>query len=377
MNYRTFFSFVVSLEKRKQLMVKIEKLSKKYGSHEAVSNISFTMESGTIYGLLGPNGAGKSTTMNMMTGYLAPSSGSVEINGISMDSDAKNVKKHLGYLPENPPLYPDMTVHEYLVFVAELKGVDKKDRLLEVEGVMDDVGITDVSDRLIKNLSKGYKQRVGLAGAMLSEPDVLILDEPTVGLDPKQILDFRELIKSLSKERIIMISSHILSEISAICDHVFIINGGRLVVDDDVKNLDKYASEDTIITITVKGDANLAVSILEKLDGVKSVEIENTQDDSSSLKVNTDSKDGMTEEISLALMEARIPILGMSEEKGSLEQIFLEITGEETAPLTVDETDESSESADFDDNIEYDFESEDTDNLDDHEENEDSKEEEA
>lgn len=332
-------------------MVKIDKLCKNYGTHEAVRDISFTMNTGRIYGLLGPNGAGKSTTMNMMTGYLAPTSGSVEIEGLSMDSAAKEAKKHIGYLPENPPLYPDMTVHEYLIFVAELKGVAKKDKFLEVESVMDDVGITDVSDRLIKNLSKGYKQRVGLAGAMISEPDVLILDEPTVGLDPQQIIAFRELIKDLSKNRIIMISSHILSEISAICDHVFIINNGHLLVDDAVENLDNYVSDDAVITVTIKGDINRAVEKLNNLDGVNTVEAVGDSEESSIIKVHTNSKETMTEEISLALMEERIPILGMAEEKGSLEQIFLEITGNDivedlSEEVITDETEEDSEESD-------------------------------
>lgn len=322
-------------------MVEVRNLTKKYGSHIAVDDISFTLTPGKVYGLLGPNGAGKSTTMNMMTGYLAPSNGEIRIAGHDIYKQAKAAKRQIGYLPENPPVYPDMSVHEYLMFTAELKGVRKSDRFLRVEEVMEETGITDVADKLIRALSKGYRQRVGFAGAVLGDPQVIILDEPTVGLDPKQIIEFRTLIRSLGEDHIVLISSHILSEISAVCDHVFIINNGKLVVDDAVENLDQYVEDKAKLHITMKGDANVARNTIEQLSGVVSVSVEAPESAAEGTKllvVELESDDEtLKEQVSLALMEQKILILGLREEKGSLEQIFLEITQEDEAtPLTAD-----------------------------------------
>ena len=213
-------------------MIEVKNLVKKYGNQFAVNDISFTVEEGKIYGLLGPNGAGKSTCMNIMTGYIAATSGEVKINGHDIVTDAEEAKKFIGYLPEIPPLYPDMTVSEYLNFVAELKKVPKVARAQEIEDVMTKTFITDMKNKLIKHLSKGYKQRVGLAQAMLGNPSVIILDEPMVGLDPKQILEIRELILSLKKEHTVILSSHILSEVSAVCDEIMIISKGKMVACD-------------------------------------------------------------------------------------------------------------------------------------------------
>ena len=312
-------------------MVEVKGLTKKYDGHTAVNDISFTLLPGKIYGLLGPNGAGKSTTMNMMTGYIAPSGGTVEIDGHDIYKEAKAAKRQIGYLPENPPVYQDMSVHEYLMFVAELKGVKKEERLLAVESVMEDTGVLDVADKLIRTLSKGYKQRVGFAAAIVNDPSVIILDEPTVGLDPKQIIEFRELIRQLGEEHIILLSSHILSEISAVCDHVFIINGGRLIVDDAVENLDSYAGGGMQLSITVKGDGEAAAEVLRGLAGIKEVSVEDSEDEQTKqIIVKAEATDeNLTEQVSLALMEQRIPILGMQEQKDSLEQIFLEVTEED------------------------------------------------
>ena len=312
-------------------MVEVKGLTKKYDGHTAVNDISFTLLPGKIYGLLGPNGAGKSTTMNMMTGYIAPSGGTVEIDGHDIYKEAKAAKRQIGYLPENPPVYQDMSVHEYLMFVAELKGVKKEERLLAVESVMEDTGVLDVADKLIRTLSKGYKQRVGFAAAIVNDPSVIILDEPTVGLDPKQIIEFRELIRQLGEEHIILLSSHILSEISAVCDHVFIINGGRLIVDDAVENLDSYAGGDMQLSITVKGDGEAAAEVLRGLAGIKEVSVEDSEDEQTKrIIVKAEATDeNLTEQVSLALMEQRIPILGMQEQKDSLEQIVLEVTEED------------------------------------------------
>ena len=218
-------------------MIEINNLVKKYGEHVAVDHLSLTVEPGKIYGFLGPNGAGKSTTMNIITGYLGATSGTVTINGHDIFKEPEEAKKCVGYLPEIPPLYADMTVLEYLNFVAELKKLQKSLRKRYVEEAMETTGILDVKNRMIRNLSKGYRQRVGFAQAILGYPEIIILDEPTVGLDPKQIIEIRDLIKKLGEKHTVILSSHILTEISAVCDHVFIISKGKLVASDSTENL--------------------------------------------------------------------------------------------------------------------------------------------
>ena len=213
-------------------MIEVTNLTKKYGKHTAVDHLSFRVEKGQIYGFLGPNGAGKSTTMNIITGYLAPSQGTVIVNGKDIQKEPEEAKKCIGYLPELPPVYADMTVEEYLRFAAELKKIPKAQRAEQVAKVMEMTRITDMKKRLIRNLSKGYKQRVGLAQAILGDPEVIILDEPTVGLDPKQIIEIRDLIRSLGKNHTVILSSHILSEVSAVGDHIMIISHGKLVASD-------------------------------------------------------------------------------------------------------------------------------------------------
>lgn len=239
-------------------MIEVSHVTKKYGDHEAVSDISFTAEPGKIYGFLGPNGAGKSTTMNIITGYIGASTGTVTINGHDILLDSSAAKKEIGYLPELPPVYMDMTVYEYLKFCAELKGVSKMSRKASVDEVMELTKITDMKKRLIKNLSKGYKQRVGLAQALLGEPEVIILDEPSVGLDPEQIIEMRELIKSLKEKHTVILSSHILSEVQAVCDYVFIISNGKLVASDSIENLENNfqtsSLEDIFLEVTRKGE---------------------------------------------------------------------------------------------------------------------------
>lgn len=235
-------------------MIEIKNLVKKYGDHVAVDDISFTVEPGKIYGFLGPNGAGKSTTMNMITGYIGNTSGSVTINGYDILTEPEEAKKCIGYLPEQPPLYMDMTVMEYLMFVAELKKIQKTERLEYVEDAMELTKLTDVSNRMIKNLSKGYKQRVGLAQAILGMPEMIILDEPTVGLDPVQIIEIRDLIKELGKNHTVILSSHILSEIEAVCDYIFIISKGKLVASDTIENLvGENSLEEVFIKLTLEG----------------------------------------------------------------------------------------------------------------------------
>ena len=245
-------------------MIEVENLTKKYGSHVAVDNLSFRVERGMIYGFLGPNGAGKSTTMNMMTGYIAATSGTVKINGYDILKNPEQAKKSIGYLPELPPVYPDMTVYEYLRFVAELKKVKKNERQVQIEDVMKQTHIEDVKGRLIKNLSKGYKQRVGLAQAIIGYPEVIILDEPTVGLDPKQIIEIRELIRELAKKHTIILSSHILSEVSAVCDHIMIISKGKLVASDTPEGLMTLLKGGRQMKLSVLGEQSKVEELLEK-----------------------------------------------------------------------------------------------------------------
>lgn len=253
-------------------MIEISHLTKKYGANVAVNDLNLTLESGNIYGFLGPNGAGKSTTMNIITGYIGASSGEVKINGFDINKNPEEAKKCIGYLPEIPPVYGDMKVQEYLQFVAELKKIDKHNRKADIKQVMDLTKLHDVKDRLIKNLSKGYRQRVGLAQALIGMPEIIILDEPTVGLDPKQIIEIRDLIRSLKEKHTVILSSHILQEISAVCDHVFIISKGNLVASDSMEHLESRMSGAQQLEVTVSG-ARSDVEQMKEIPGVKSFEI--------------------------------------------------------------------------------------------------------
>lgn len=253
-------------------MIEISHLTKKYGANVAVNDLNLTLESGNIYGFLGPNGAGKSTTMNIITGYIGASSGEVKINGFDINKNPEEAKKCIGYLPEIPPVYGDMKVQEYLQFVAELKKIDKHNRKADIKQVMDLTKLHDVKDRLIKNLSKGYRQRVGLAQALIGMPEIIILDEPTVGLDPKQIIEIRDLIRSLKEKHTVILSSHILQEISAVCDHVFIISKGNLVASDSMEHLESRMSGAQQLEVTVSG-ARSDVEQMKEIPGVKSCEI--------------------------------------------------------------------------------------------------------
>lgn len=311
-------------------MIQVDNLIKKYGGHTAVDQLSFTVEKGQIYGFLGPNGAGKSTTMNIMTGYIAANSGTVKINGYDILKEAERAKQCIGYLPEIPPLYTDMTVREYLLFVAELKKVPKKERKDHVNEVMGMTQIADVKDRLIKNISKGYKQRVGLAQALIGDPEVLILDEPMVGLDPKQIIELRDLIKSLSEDHTIILSSHILSEVSAICDHILIISHGKLAASGSPQELQEMMHTTTELEITALGTKEHAEEILKKLDGIESYEIESGQEaDSVKIRIQAAGDGDMRRELSITLSKEGMPILSMNRVEKSLEDIFLELTESE------------------------------------------------
>ena len=268
-------------------MIEVSNLTKKYGDHIAVDHLSFRVEKGQIYGFLGPNGAGKSTTMNIITGYLAATEGTVTIDGKDVQKDPEEAKRAIGYLPELPPLYVDMTVREYLEFVAELKKVPKKEREQQISEVMEMTQITDMQQRLIKNLSKGYRQRVGLAQAILGYPEVIILDEPTVGLDPKQIIEIRDLIRKLGEDHTVILSSHILSEVSAVCDHIMIIAHGKLVASDSPENLQKLMSGSMELDLEVKGSAAAVKSALQEISQIDRIE-ENTEASKNVAKLKVD-----------------------------------------------------------------------------------------
>lgn len=308
-------------------MIEVSNLVKRYGDHTAVDHLSFQIEKGKIYGFLGPNGAGKSTTMNMITGYIASTEGTVTIDGHDILDEPEKAKKCIGYLPEQPPLYFDMTVLEYMKFVADLKKIPKDKKKAMIEEVMDMVKITDMKNRLIKNLSKGYRQRVGLAQAILGYPEVIILDEPTVGLDPKQIIEIRDLIKSLKKKHTVILSSHILSEVSAVCDYVLIISHGKLVASDTPDNLGKLAAGSNNLNLLVKGEKSRIRQLLEEISGVKEISIEKKSDQEGwNVTVSTEENTDIREEVFFKMAENQYPILEMQSQKISLEEIFLELT---------------------------------------------------
>lgn len=316
-------------------MIEVKNLVKKYGNHLAVDNLSFTVEKGQILGFLGPNGAGKSTTMNIITGYISATEGEVIINGHDIFEEPEEAKKSIGYLPELPPLYPDMTVLEYLNFVAEIKKVNKSEKEKMVHKVMEKTKITDMSDRLIKHLSKGYKQRVGLAQAILGYPDVIILDEPTVGLDPMQIIEIRDLIKELAKEHTVIISSHILAEISAVCDTVLIINKGKLVVSDTPDNLSKHIGSSSNLELQIKGEKDKIINALEEIEGVTRVEVKKVNTNIVTLNAYYDDKEtDIRETVFYAMSHMNCPILEMHTSTMSLEDIFLEVTKDNKSATT-------------------------------------------
>ncbi len=302
-------------------MIEVKHLTKRYGGVKALDDISFTAGTGEVVGLLGPNGAGKSTTMNIITGYLGATSGTVLIDGIDILEEPKKAKAKLGYLPEIPPLYQDMTVRRYLEFIFDLKRVrlPKKEHVSEVMAI---VKISDVADRVIRNLSKGYRQRVGFAGALLGNPPVLILDEPTVGLDPKQIIDIRNLIKSLGKKHTIIFSSHVLSEVSAVCDRIVMINNGRIVADAATDKLSEAVSGEGILALEVEGAASTVREAIGAVDGVKRV----TKGAGNAYTVEHESGVDVRRGIFNALAKAGCPILMMRSGGLTLEESFLKLT---------------------------------------------------
>ncbi len=311
-------------------MIEVKGLVKKYGNHLAVDHLSFTVERGQILGFLGPNGAGKSTTMNMLTGYISATEGTVIINGHDIYEEPEEAKKSIGYLPEQPPVYPDMTVREYLVFVAELKKVPKPQRKSMIEEIMDRISLREAEHRLIKHLSKGYRQRVGFAQAIIGYPEVIILDEPTVGLDPMQIIEVRDLIRDLAKRHTIILSSHILSEISAVCDTIMIINRGKLIASDTPEMLAKHQKGMNNLSLSVKGDKHIVEKALSILDGIEKIEVKKnkeTQLVEVSIQQSLDSD--IREGVFYALANRNCPIYEMHTTSVTLEDIFLQLTKNE------------------------------------------------
>ncbi len=313
-------------------MIEVKNLTKRYGKNTVVNNLNFKIESGKIYGFLGPNGAGKSTTMNMLTGCLAASEGEIRINGHDIYEEPIEAKKVIGYLPEQPPLYGDMTPFEYLSFVAEAKGISANERLDAVVDVMVKTGIEDMRHRLIKNLSKGYKQRVGIAQAMLGDPELIILDEPTVGLDPKQITEIRGLISELGETKTVILSSHILAEISAVCDHVMIISNGKLVASGAIEDIKNEYSDSNTLLVTIRDEGtNVATSerILGGTDGVEAYERSDDKAEGAvtfTVRLGEDERIG--DKIFFAFAEAGVPIVKLTDSALTLEEIFLKLTDE-------------------------------------------------
>lgn len=334
-------------------MIEVRNLTKKYSGNLAVDNISFKIEPGKIYGLLGPNGAGKSTTMNIITGCLAATDGYVSVNGHDIFEEPLKAKKYIGYLPEIPPLYPEMTPYEYLMFVAEAKGVEYETTFRQVREVMELTQIEDVKDRLIRNLSKGYRQRVGIAQAMIGNPEIIILDEPTVGLDPKQIIEIRDLIRTLGKMKTVILSSHILAEIAEVCERVIIISHGKIVADDTLENLNRAAGSDDIIHISVRGDAHVVSSVLEGINGIKKCEEIPSSDISSGVsefRLTVDKGTDLRDTIFFAMADRRCAVITMELEKSSLENIFLSLTDDGPEASTDESENKDEDSANNGDN---------------------------
>ena len=319
-------------------MIEVKNLVKRYGNHIAVDQLSFTVDKGQILGFLGPNGAGKSTTMNIITGYISATEGTVKVNGIDVFEEPEEVKKMIGYLPEFPPLYPELTVLEYLNFVAELKKVKQSERKKMVKDIMEITKITDMKDRLIKHLSKGYKQRVGLAQAIMGYPDVIILDEPTVGLDPKQITQIRDLIRELSKNHTVILSSHIMQEVSAVCDSVMIINKGKLILQDKPENLSSHFNKSGSLKLVVRGDRKAVLKALNDIEKIKKLEeTESLEQGTISFTIYSNESDDAREDIFYAMSRINTPILEMQSIRMSLEDIFLKVTQDGTSLMDEEE----------------------------------------
>ena len=310
-------------------MIEVKNITKKYGNNLALDNISFKIEEGEIIGLLGPNGAGKSTTMNIITGFIEPTDGEVFVDGVNMLKKPKKAKREIGYMPEGVPLYSDLTVKEFVTYMAEIKKVNRKILKEKVKNIIEQTGLKDVQNKLTRNLSRGYKQRVSMAGALVGEPKVLILDEPTVGLDPKQITEIRSLIKKLGKEHTVILSSHILSEVSQICDKVIIINMGKLIAIDTPSNLEDKVANDNSIYVTVEDTENKVEKIKDSIDVIKDIKIVNENEDGTKQYLITGSGEEDLRKIVFGVFaKENITIFEMKKSDVTLEDAFMKLIDE-------------------------------------------------
>lgn len=320
-------------------MICVKNITKKYGNFVAVDNISFTINDGEIVGLLGPNGAGKSTTMNMITGYIEQTEGNITVNNFDTIKQAKKAKKCIGYMPENVPLYTDMTVKEFVSYMAELKGVPKKERNDNIIKTLKDTGLFEVQNKLIKNLSRGFKQRVSMAGALVSNPSVLILDEPTVGLDPKQITEIRALIKSLGKEHTLIISSHILSEISQLCEKVIIINNGKIIAEDTPKNLEEKSKDNSALLVTVEDNNNKMENILEICNFISDSKlVKDNEDGTKQYLITSKDNNDIRKLIFETFAKESITIFELKKDESTLEDAFIKLVDSSNNSANVEDT---------------------------------------
>ena len=324
-------------------MIEVSHLSKQYGSHPAIEDLSFTVEDGQIYGLLGPNGAGKSTIMNILTSYLAPTSGEVKVAGYGLPEEAQQAKACVGYLPEQPPLYPEMTVQEYLMFAAELKGVKKAQRKEQVLKAARRTGLESVLPRLIRSLSKGYRQRVGIAQALLGSPKLIILDEPTVGLDPAQVIEIRKLIRELGRAHTVILSSHILSEVQAVCSRVLILSKGKLVAEGTPEELGEKLNPGSCLRATVLGDRKTVLEAVQAVPGICKVRVESEADGEVTFTAESEDAADRRAAVSKALAKAGCTVLALAAENKSLEEIFLALTGGASAAETAKTTEQEED----------------------------------
>ena len=307
-------------------MIKLENVTKKYNDFVAVNNISFDIKEGEIVGFLGKNGAGKTTTMNMITGYIEPTKGKIEINGYDINKNPKKAKNEIGYMPEGVPIYNDLTVKEFVNYMADLKGVKRENKKANVQKVIEETGLSEVQNKLNRHLSRGYKQRVSMAGALVGNPKVLILDEPTVGLDPQQVKQIRDLIKSLRKDHTVLISSHILSEVSQICEKVIIIDRGNILAVDTPENLESKVSSQNILTVTVEDTDNKINDIINKIDNIKKIELISENSDGTKQYTIFAKKDkDIRKEISEKFAKSGITILELKKTEATLEEAFLQL----------------------------------------------------
>ena len=307
-------------------MIELKNVTKKYGKFKAIDNISFSVKEGEIIGLLGPNGAGKSTTMNMMTGFIEQTEGEIIINGFDITKKPKKAKKSIGYMPEGVPLYTDLTVKEFVTYMAEIKQVNRKERKEKVEKIIEKTGLKDVEKKLIRNLSRGYKQRVSMAGALVGEPKILILDEPTVGLDPKQITEIRNMIKELGKTHTVILSSHILSEVSQICNKVIIINKGKIVAIDTPENLENRVNNKNCVYVTIEDKENKIAKIKDKIKEIKDIQLtQENEDGTKQYIIEAEGEIDLRKTIFNEFAKENITIFEMKKADTTLEEAFMKL----------------------------------------------------